>query len=453
VFTLVLPGCLAVFLGLCFLEGRLFGPACNFDAATVAAIQSNPDLFDGFATPLQSGVMAAAALVLTLGFCRLARRSAVGWKWAVAACGACLLAGQLFWFSLEPHKFSFNWGLRFSEWAGVSLPQVQWSGVLIPLVATLAIFLGQRNRESRFAHLPRVADRARRAGPARPGFLRRLWVTPTYWVVTILSAGILWMFVYWWTSPSPSRVEVAKQLAEIGRRADLRKRVWPGERAATLAGLKAAQPAVASAHMTTIDLRPWLNETLNDSTGDPAKYKENNLASLPGRVQAFAGVPFDVAGRVQLLGRGMTGPHEKLFPAAVRGIVIGRQCGRLHLLEGADHVPAPGQKIARLVLHYQDGEQSEIAIVSGEQVQDWWGPVYNTDAGNARYTTSPGTELAWAGGNPAIREREPEFSLRLYRSTFANPHPELKVTSLDYLSTGTDAAPFLVGLTVEPSAP
>jgi len=213
--------------------------------------------------------------------------------------------------------------------------------------------------------------------------------------------------------------------------------------------LKAGQEAVASAHATTIDLQPWLNETLNDSTGDPAKSTANNLAGLPAGVHTFAGVPFDVAGRVQLLGRGMTGPHQKLFPVAVRGVVIGRKCDRLHLLEGASNVLAPGEKIARLVLHYQGGTQSEIGIVSGEHVLDWWGPIYNTDSGIGRYTKSPGTELAWAGSNPAIRDQEPEFALRLYRSTFANPHPELEVTSLDYISTVTDAAPFLVGLTVE----
>jgi hypothetical protein len=37
----------------------------------------------------------------------------------------------------------------------------------------------------------------------------------------------------------------------------------------------------------------------------------------------------------------------------------------------------------------------------------------------------------------------------LYKSTFANPQPDLTVSTVDYVSTMTATAPFLVGLTVE----
>jgi hypothetical protein len=43
----------------------------------------------------------------------------------------------------------------------------------------------------------------------------------------------------------------------------------------------------------------------------------------------------------------------------------------------------------------------------------------------------------------------PESSLRLYRTTFTNPQPDKEIVTMDYVSAMTEAAPFLVGLTVE----
>jgi hypothetical protein len=40
--------------------------------------------------------------------------------------------------------------------------------------------------------------------------------------------------------------------------------------------------------------------------------------------------------------------------------------------------------------------------------------------------------------------------IRLYNMTRENPHPELEIVSLDFVSAGTACAPFLVAITVEP---
>ena len=42
------------------------------------------------------------------------------------------------------------------------------------------------------------------------------------------------------------------------------------------------------------------------------------------------------------------------------------------------------------------------------------------------------------------------YGVRLYLMTCANPHPELTIESLDFVSTMTGSAPFLVAMTVEP---
>jgi hypothetical protein len=62
---------------------------------------------------------------------------------------------------------------------------------------------------------------------------------------------------------------------------------------------------------------------------------------------------------------------------------------------------------------------------------------------------APGTERAWTGSNPYVRKFQPEFSLILYKTTFDNPQPEVKIATVDFVSTETIACPFFVGLTVE----
>jgi hypothetical protein len=212
--------------------------------------------------------------------------------------------------------------------------------------------------------------------------------------------------------------------------------------------LMSHQAASESNDAIMINLKPLVNASLLASVDGPANVKENDLAELPGGIHTFGGVPFDVEGRIQLLGRNLI-KSGKRYPVIVKNIPISRQCARIHLLHGASAARTLDTKIAKLILHYTDGSQASIDIMAGRDVLDWWGPIYNAEAGDQRQTTSPGTELAWAGSNSWIKKRAPEYSLRLYRSTFANPRPGLEVSSIDYVSTLTEAAPFLVGLTID----
>jgi hypothetical protein len=198
-------------------------------------------------------------------------------------------------------------------------------------------------------------------------------------------------------------------------------------------------------------LKPWLNAALADSLAGRADANSNSLCELPRGIHIYGGVPFDVEGRLQLAGRKLL-ETTTAFPPGARNIEVARKCGRIHLLHGASGI-APemiGTNVARLVVHYADGSRAQIAIVAGTHVQDWWGPIYKTEANRRiRDLSAPDSGLAWTGGNPSIKKQQPEWSLRLYKSTFDNPRPGVEITALDYVSTLTDAAPFLVGLTLE----
>jgi hypothetical protein len=166
----------------------------------------------------------------------------------------------------------------------------------------------------------------------------------------------------------------------------------------------------------------------------------------------YGGIPFDVEGTVQLMGRVIYEFKEKIYPVKIEHIRIDQRCGRIHLLHGASFLAegATGIVIAKLVLHYADGGKAELNIVAGEHVLDWWGPLYTTGADpGSIITASQGTTLAWAGSNPWIERQQPGWSLRLYKSTFENPQPAKVLSSIDYVSTMTSAAPFLAGITLQ----
>ena len=79
-----------------------------------------------------------------------------------------------------------------------------------------------------------------------------------------------------------------------------------------------------------------------------------------------------------------------------------------------------------------------VPIVYGEDVRDWW---------HEHRSPLTRAKLGWVGMNPKARLFLK--SLRLYVSLWENPHPQKKVTRIDYISTNAAAAPFCVAMTVE----
>ena len=189
-----------------------------------------------------------------------------------------------------------------------------------------------------------------------------------------------------------------------------------------------------------VDLSGYYTASLDsDWLGRPGA----NLASLPRGVQAFARAAFDVRGVVQLAGRRApteTGPE---FPRAVKGMRIDRKGRRLHFLHGTAGSARTGETVGQYVLHYASGQSESIPLVYGRNVGDWRvgeGDPLPTDA-----------EVAWTGENEAAHERGRR--IRLYRYTANNPLPDEEIETIDFVSGMTAAAPFLVGMTVEPIRP
>jgi hypothetical protein len=166
------------------------------------------------------------------------------------------------------------------------------------------------------------------------------------------------------------------------------------------------------------------------------EFGRNDLAELPVGEQLFSGVKFKIdEGVVQLASL-----RTSNMPAEEEGILVNRNASRLYVLHGTQYTVADGTVIGEYKLHYEDGSTASMPIVFGQDVRDWWTPDRAVPTARGR--------VVWIGSNPLTEERQ--CSLRLYLGVWENPHPQKKITRLDYISTNdTDCAPFCLAITVE----
>ena len=407
--------------------GRSFTPA-----DLLAAFARDPDSFAEFYTVVK-GLNYLALALSVVGFCQVARRSGAGFRWAWAVCLICSAQGLFVQNALVAHRFTFGYG-----WPP------NWICAIMPILLGCAWTTGQawyQRRRYPASRLTKTGSAVRYTYPARLWPAPR-WLTPTSLATLAALAGLI-VYLGWSATENASR--------EVRLR-ELHSRVWPAERAAVIDHLRAGQQG-NTLFETTVDLQPFVNAPLLESLPPEVRVAGNTLAGLPAGRHIFAGVPFLITGRVQLFGGCLADCHQA-FPTRVRHIPVARRCRNLHLLQGValpcESTGASGAVIGRVIVHYADETETSLPLVMGEHLLNVWGPIFTTGVrAERRFTTAPGTELAWVGTNPAIQLAQPENSLRLYRTTLNNPRPGNLITSVDYVSAVTEAAPFLVGLTAE----
>jgi hypothetical protein len=432
----------ATLAGAVWLIGHIFGPAYQVTSDTADALSLDPGELAKYSQLLNALLNSAACVVMSVTFCRLAQRSVSGLKWIIAACAVCSFSGAFTGVYVGPHSIS----------VGICAPDRICAA--IPWIVAAAAFLRQRQIARR---LPAPAFPSGSSGWRKGKILERLHPfdrgglrvnnflkTPTYWIATPALAGIFAAGIFIDNEVMRQRTE---SLEGPALAAALRANIWPAESAAVMKRVKLRQQAAGEGDVTMIDLRPYVNVLpASRMSTEPG---ENAQAGPPSGVNTFGGVTFEVSGRIQLMGRALL-KANRIYPVIRRNIPVSQKCSRIHLLHGAGYAATTDVTIAKLILHYANGSTGEIPIVSGKHLLDCWGPIYTTPAmGEQLAPRSRDTELAWVGNNGGDSEKPPVMAARIYRSTFANPRPDLEVSSIDYVSTLTDAAPFLVGLTVE----
>ena len=84
-------------------------------------------------------------------------------------------------------------------------------------------------------------------------------------------------------------------------------------------------------------------------------------------------------------------------------------------------------------MHFADGTRLEIPVSYGTDVRDWGFDPRDTDQAD----------------NPVWMSKEGRFPVRLYKTVWQNPTPQMEIKKIDFLSSGTACYPFLLAITAD----
>jgi outer membrane lipoprotein-sorting protein len=183
-----------------------------------------------------------------------------------------------------------------------------------------------------------------------------------------------------------------------------------------------------------LDLTPFYNAPLTRPWH--SAITNNDLSALPHGLQNFLGHPFDVRGVVQLAGTAEF-YLRRIYPEAIRALPVNQSARRIHFLHATGWTVADGTQIAHYLIRYTDSSQRLVPVLYGYDVRNWW------PQSNEPPPERTGLRLAW-------QSPESDNRRRLFLTSWTNPQPDVPILSIDYSSTLTDAAPFLVAISLEP---
>ncbi len=172
------------------------------------------------------------------------------------------------------------------------------------------------------------------------------------------------------------------------------------------------------------------------------------LDGLPSGLQTLAGTTFDVRGVVRLSGMNR-GAHTNDWPEQVRNIPMNQRCRRVHFLHATGGRPPDGDgaPVFSYVVHYADQQTQRIRMVYGRDVRSWQTSSHEPLGADASFPV-------WIGPRPQAFS-DGDMSLRVFKSTWHNPRPQVEITKLDFITDGSGATPLLMAITIdkEPELP
>jgi hypothetical protein len=155
--------------------------------------------------------------------------------------------------------------------------------------------------------------------------------------------------------------------------------------------------------------------------------EESNLAALPKGVQAYARAAFDIRGMIRLAGN-----KPSAHPDDVKNIAIHHKGEKIDFLHGASGSIEGDTVIGSYVFHYANGETKKIPLVYGRNTKN----SFDRNSGDVL------TDAVTAWSNETTR---------VFKYTVYNPLPDIEVQTMDFISNNTQAAPFLIAMTIEPT--
>jgi hypothetical protein len=192
-----------------------------------------------------------------------------------------------------------------------------------------------------------------------------------------------------------------------------------------------------------IDLSGYYTAALDD---DWLVSAGANLQPLPKGIQTFEGVEFDVRGLIQLAGKNLYKQSElddtrkkAYYPEAVKNIKVQLKGQKIHFLHASSWGADEGENVGAYVIHYENGEIKQIPLIYLRSLRDWWTVPNDPTPKNA--------EIAWQGQNEATKKIG--SNILIFKYTWMNPLPDVKITAVDFMTSMTAASPYLIAITIE----
>jgi hypothetical protein len=188
----------------------------------------------------------------------------------------------------------------------------------------------------------------------------------------------------------------------------------------------------------SIDLTFHYNAALNDEF-HKGGMPDNTLATFPAGKFVVEEIEFDARGLVHLNGLQLQNTSVIQYPEVINDIDVWCEAEKLHFLHGTGWPAAEGQPVCFITVNYEDGSEERIPVRYGIETLDWWTAPDSI--------IPPNSIVAWEGENKASAGSE--MSLRLYMTSWENPHPEMLIISISLESAMTDSSPFFLAVTAE----
>ena len=200
-----------------------------------------------------------------------------------------------------------------------------------------------------------------------------------------------------------------------------------------------------------IDLTDYYYQSLFQEEAPAADSQHYWRERLPETFDPGGELSFDLRGRIvlnsgvytkgELIGETVNSGKNHQYPSQVEGIKIDRQCKAIHFVQGCRWGwEQPGVTVATYKIHYRNGHTENLPVIYGKHVIDHWIHRFTPEvlSGIEKFIWKQSFKLGAEKG-----------TLALTLQSWTNPHPELTISHLDFVSEEKMAVPFLVGITLE----
>jgi len=205
--------------------------------------------------------------------------------------------------------------------------------------------------------------------------------------------------------------------------------------------LRGKRPQAPKREFAHVDLRAVANADFGSGGPGAVGWTDepgNDLANMPGGLQVFREIPFDV------IEPASNGLRACLAISSVpkykqrASVIVNATARSFYLL----HTKSGDSLAGKLVVRYADGTSHSEYIRAGVNVGHWWAPADN----EFNYRYGPGgperMQVAWRGPNQKFS------NLGVYVVGFEHPYPDKQIAALDFECVETDAKWMVLGITL-----